>query len=190
MCLGLAQYAESRFISQQEHGCQGGWRLGRRGTKGKAGPPRPSYLGSLNGFQIKAEGLPWTHSRKGCFPGNLLASPSPRPQRGKARPRSRAWQPPQPAQLVALFTFPAQANPGSPSGVGGTRGRHPPAGLPPHSPPPREKQAGPRVRQQQTRQEWDACKPPGRPHLLCGAGGWRLNRASSGCPRFHSGWSI
>lgn len=31
---------------------------------------RPSDLGSLNGFQIKAKGLPG-HSGRGCFPGNL-----------------------------------------------------------------------------------------------------------------------
>lgn len=87
----------------------GGW--GGREQKEKSGLPRPSYLGSLNGFQIKAEGLPWTHSRRGCFPGNLLAAAT----GGKASPRSRAWQPPQLPQLVAWFTFPAQANPGRPS---------------------------------------------------------------------------
>lgn len=49
--------------------------VGLRGReqKEKSGLPRPSYLGSLNGFQIKAKGLPWTHSRRGCFPGNLPA---------------------------------------------------------------------------------------------------------------------
>lgn len=47
--------------------------MGGREQKRKSGLPRPSYLGSLNGFQIKAEGLPWTHSRRGCFLGNLPA---------------------------------------------------------------------------------------------------------------------
>lgn len=86
---------------------------GREQKKNLSHPGLLIYLGSLNGFQIKAKGLSWTHSSRGCFPGNLLASPT-SPTGGKASPRGRAWQPPQQPQRVALFTFPAQANPGSP----------------------------------------------------------------------------
>lgn len=52
----------------------GGW--GGRKQKEKSGLPGPPYLGSLNGFQIKAKGLPWTCSTRGCFPGNVLAAPT------------------------------------------------------------------------------------------------------------------
>lgn len=79
-----------------------------RKQKEKSGLPRPSYLGSLNGFQIKAKGLPWTHSRRGCFPGNLLVPPNSQVQ--GAEPGSLPSSP----SLVAWFTFSAQANPGSP----------------------------------------------------------------------------
>lgn len=124
--------------------------LGGRKQKERSGLLRPSYLGSLNGFQLKAKGLPWTRSRRGCFPGNLLVPPT----GGKASPGSRAWQPPQLPPLVAWLTLSAQANPGSPS-----LGPGPPATCKDH---PQEK-AGPRVRQQQTRHEQNSYKPPGQP---------------------------
>lgn len=97
-----------------------------REQKEKSGPSRPSYLGSLNGFQIKAEGLPWTHSRRGCFPGNLLAPHHPHPQQreGKSKEQSLAASPA--SSVSGLFTFPANPSPSQ-----GTKGHHPPAGTTP-----------------------------------------------------------
>lgn len=164
----------------------GGW--GGREQKEKSGLPRPSYLGSLNGFQIKAEGLPWTHSRRGCFPGNLLAPAT----GGKASPRSRAWQPPQLPQLVAWFTFPAQANPGRPSQS--NRGT-----IHLQGPPPKRRK-GPDFGSSKQGMTRTAVNHPASPCLLWGFGAWGLvsrqaaapgpHQLMSGCPSFRTGQSM
>lgn len=109
--------------------------MGGTEQKEKSGPPRPSYLGSLNAFQIKTKGLPWTRSRRGAVFQEIcsLASPPPAPppasQGGKASPRNRAWQPPRQPQLVPLFTFPAKqtlAAPPAGPGASSTCEDHPP----------------------------------------------------------------
>lgn len=145
--------------------------MGGREQKEKSGLPRPSYLGSLNGFQIKAKGLPWTHSRRGCFPGNLLAPAT----GGKASPRSRAWQPPQLPQLVAWFTFPAQANPGSPS----QRNR---GTIHLQGPPPKRRQ-GPDLGSSKQGMNRTAVNQRASPCLLWGFGAWGLVSRQAAAPR-------
>ena len=155
-------------------------RLGVQRTKGKSGPSRPSYLGSLNGFQIKAEGLPWTHSRKGCLPGNLLAPHHPHPQQREGKSKEQSLAASQQAQSVALFTFPA--NPGSPSQ--GTKGHQPPAG----TTPKRSRQSPELGSSEQCRNGMAANHLAGL--IFCvGLENGGLDRPTSSCPHFHTGHS-
>lgn len=85
-------------------------------NKRSLGCPGLSYLGSLNAFQIKTKGLPWTRSRKGLVFQEICSLASPPPTGGKASPWNRAWQPPQQPQLVALFTVPAKQTLAAPLG--------------------------------------------------------------------------
>lgn len=72
--------------------------LGGEEQRKKPGPSRPSYLGSLNGFQIKTGGCP------GPTPGGAVFQET----CGSRQVQGQAQRLP---QLVALFTVPAQANP-------------------------------------------------------------------------------
>lgn len=151
-----------------------------REQKEKSGPSRPSYLGSLNGFQIKAEGLPWTHSRRGCLPGNLLAPHHPHPQQKEGKSKEQSLAASQQAQSVALFTFPA--NPGSPSQ--GTKGHHPPAGTTPR----RSRQSPELGSSEQCRNGMAANHLAGL--IFCvGLEDGGLDRPTSSCPHFHTGHS-
>lgn len=128
--------------------------MGGTEQKEKSGLPRPSYLGSLNAFQIKTKGLPWTCSRRGAVFQEIcsLASPHPHRREGKSMEQSLAASP---ATSAGGFVYiPSQANPSSPSW--GIRGI-----IHLQGPPPERKQ-------QSTRQEGTAW-----PHLLLW--GWGLS---------------
>lgn len=71
--------------------------LGGKEQRKKPGPSRPSYLGSLNGFQIKTGGCP------GPTPGGAVFQET----CGSRQVQGQAQRLP---QLVASFTVPAQAN--------------------------------------------------------------------------------
>lgn len=54
------------------------WGPGRERTKEKAWAVQAFLSGLLKWFPDQDWGLPWTHSRRGCFPGNLWLKASPR----------------------------------------------------------------------------------------------------------------
>lgn len=141
--------------------------LGGTEQKEKSGLPRPSYLGSLNGFQIKTKGLPWTHSRRGCFPGNLPTLHH--RMDGKSTEQSPAASP---APSAGGFPYiPSTSKPWQP--LSGNQGHHPPTRTTP------QKKERPRVRQQQTRREQDSCKPPVQPLSFVGAQGLGSRQAAA-----------
>lgn len=141
--------------------------LGGTEQKEKSGLPRPSYPGSLNSFQIKTNGLPWTHSRRGCFPGNL---PAPHHRMdGKSMQQRPAASP---APSAGGFPYiPSTSKPWQP--LSGDQGHHPPTRTTP------QKKAGPRVRQQQTRREQDSYKPPAQPLSFVGPRGLGFRQAAA-----------